>query len=310
MDINRVDCAVGGANTGFGDCVLTLGGIKKAILVSPDFVFDPSVYATPELAIAALVSASQADLPSDRIYPLSEIVGITNNSEGVVTQTLGNGTPVVVRDGMANWLLQYTDGGNCVSNALRRFNRRRLAILFIDDNGVLFGTKVGQTIKGIPLAQFYALPFGVNDFANIANFSFQVIFNPSYINEDLGFIQLPLGSLMQLTGLENINLVLSGARAVNVVNVQAVTGCSKLNLYDEYSAELVVASNWKASMNGKAVAIDTVALNADSKAFTVTLDDDDPNYVVGAPIVLTLAAPSVLEGNGVVGFEGVPLNIA
>lgn len=310
MQINQIICNTGGANVGYGDCVLTLKSLYRAILVSPDFEIDPSTYATPELLIAALIAASQADLVSNRIYPLPEIVGVTNNSEGVVTQTLGNGTPIVVRDGMTNWLLQYTDGGNCVSNALRKFNSRRLSILFIDADGVLFGTKVGQVIKGIPLAQFYALPFGVNDFANIANFSFQVIFAPSYINEDLGFVKLPKADLMALEGLRNINLQLSSPRAVNVVNVQAVTGCDKENLYDAYSADLVTASNWLASMNGKSVAIETVALNAASKAFTVTLDADDPNYVVGAPIVLTLAAPSVLAGNDIVGFEGVPLTIA
>lgn len=309
MAVNQIICNVGGANTGIPDCAFTMKNVVKVFLVPNNFELTEAQLATPELALAALVAAASADLPSQRIYPTPEIVGVTNNSEDVVTQTLGYGVPVVVRDGKQNIQFQYLRGGNCVSNALRKFNNSFWRVLFLDASGVLVGTKVGQTIKGIPLDVFYARPFGMNDGANVANYSFQLTFDPVYINEAIGFIQLPLADALAIDGLQNIVLKLV-SRAAAVLTVQAFSGCNQENLYDTYGADLGAAANWiPKALNGNGIDVASVALVPNSKAFAITQDTDDPDYSATAALTLELAAPSVLAGNDVVGFEGVKLNI-
>lgn len=309
MAVNQFICNVGGANTGIPDCAFTMANVLKTFLVPNSFVLTEANLATKELTLAALRAAALADLSSARIYPTPEIVGVTNNSEDVVTQTLGYGVPVVVRDGMYNIQFQYTDGGNCLSNALRKFNKTNVRVLFLDANGVLVGTKVGETIKGIPLHVFYARPFGFNDGANIANFSFQLTFSPNYINEDIGFIGLSLGDAMGIEGLQNINLKLV-SRAGAVLTVQAVTGCSKENLYDEFSADLANVANWlPKALNGNAITVTSVAAVPNSKSFAITQDSTDPDYSATAALTLNLAAPSVLSANDIPGYEGVQITV-
>lgn len=308
MAVNQIICNVGGGNTGIPDCAFTMANVLKVFLVPNNFVLTAEQLASKELTLAALQAAASADLPSARIYPTPEIVGVTNNSEDVVTQTLGYGVPVVVRDGMYNIQFQYTDGGNCLSNALRKFNKTNRRVLFIDANGVLVGTKVGETIMGIPLQVFYARPFGFNDGANVANFSFQLTFSPNYINEDIGFIQLGLGDVMAIAGLQNINLKFV-SRTAGVIVVQAVTGCSKENLFEEFGTELADVANFVAkNLNGNIITITSVAEAANSSGFTVTLDTTYTDYSTGQ-LLLNLAAPSVLAGNDVPGYEGVQLTV-
>lgn len=310
MPVNQIICNVGGANTGIPDCAFTMKNVVKVFLVPSSFELTEAQLSTPESALAALVTAASADLPSQRIYPTPEIVGVTNNSEDVVTQTLGYGVPVVVRDGKQNIQFQYLRGGNCVSNALRKFNNGNWKVLFLDADGVLVGTKVGETIKGIPLDVFYARPFTMNDGTNVSAYTFQLTFSPAYINEAIGFIQLPLADALAIDGLENINLKLA-SRAAAVLLVTALSGCSKENLYDQYSAELAEVTNWivRKQSNGNQVTVTSVALDANTKSFAITQDTTDPYYSATAALTLELAPPSILAANGITGYEGVKLPI-
>lgn len=311
MGVNTILCNVGGANTGVPSCAFTMKNIVKVFLVPNSFELSATDLLSQEAALAKLVAAAAADLPSQRIYPTPSIVGLTNNSEDVVTQTLGYGVPVVVRDGKQILQFQYLRGGNCVSNAMRRFNNSWDGrVLFLDASGVIVGTKVGETIKGIPLDQFYARPFTINDGANVSAYSFQITFDPVYINEAIGFYQLPLADALAIDGLQNIVLKLV-SRAAAVLTVQAFSGCNQTNLFDSYETELADITNWlPKALNGNAIDVASVAAVPNSSGFAITLDDEDPDYSATAAMTLELAAPSVLADNDIVGYEGIRLSIA
>lgn len=305
--INQVNCAQGGANTGVGDCFFDVKNFRKGFIVPKDFKLTEAQLATPELALAALQDAVKADSPSQRVYPTPSIETFTNNSEDVVTQTLGYGTPVVVRDGKYVFQFQYLRGGLCVSNALRKFNSRSVRMIWVDASGTLIGTRVGNEIHGIPL-EFYARPMSPNDGTNVTVYSYQVTFDPVYINENVGFIPMNLADLLMLEGLQNVNIIKSSRNAA-VLKVKTLAGCSQVNLFAEYGTELADVAMWSAKQNGKVVPIASVAVDDNIEGFTVTLDTTDPDYVAGAPVVLNLAEVSVLDAAGVIGYEGVPATI-
>lgn len=307
--INQIVCTAAGGNTGIPDCALTLKNTLTGFLVPSAFELTATNLLTTTATLAALVAAAANDNPLLRIYPLPEAVGVTDNSEDVTLQTFGYGAAVPVRDGNYNLTYAYTRGGNCVNNTLAKFNGLNYKFIGVDASGVVYGTKVGTSLKGIPLDYFYAAPFKHNDGSNVAGFSWRISYKPNYVNSGLGFIQLDLNDVLAISGFLNINITLAAARATNVIKVKALSGCAGIDLYDTYSASLVTAANWIVTENGAVITKTSVALDANLKAFTITLDASDPDYTVGGPFVVTLAAPSVLAGNGVTGYEGIALTV-
>jgi len=313
--INQIVCTSAGGNTGIPDCALTLKNTVMGFLVPGAFELTAAQLLTPEATLAALSNAAGNDNPSLRIYPLPEAVGVTDNSEDVTLQTFGYGAAVPVRDGNYNLTYAFTRGGNCVNNTLQKFNGQNYRFIGVDASGVLYGTKVTTStgtvfLKGIPLDYFYAMPFKHNDGSNVTGFAWRISYKPVYVNSGLGFIQLPLVEVLNISGLLNINIVLPTPRVTNVIKVKTLTGCAGVDLYDQYSGSLVTASNWIVTRNGANVGITGVALDANLKAFTITLDATDPDYNVAGPFVVSMAAPSILTTNGIAGYEGLALTVA
>jgi len=308
--LNQAFCASSGGNTGIDDCSLTLKNIVRGFLVPKSFELTAAQLADPDTALAALIAATKSDNASLRVYPLPEVVGITDSSEDVVLQTLGYGTPVPVRQGNYNLTFAYLAGGNCVNGALQKFNQGNYRYLGVDAGGVLFGVKSGTSLKGIPLDYFNADKFKFADGTNVTGFAYRISFKPEYLNGNLGFVQMDLLSLMEIDGLHNVVLVQSGARALGVFKVLAMTGCAGTNMYDLYDTELASAALWKVTEAGKDITITSVVADPNIKGFTITMSTADPDYVAGGPFFVTLQPVSILEAAGVVGFEGLTLKVA
>lgn len=308
--LNTVVCSAAGGNTGIADCSLTLKNVIGGFLAPASFELTAEQLVSAETVLAALIAAVNNDNPALRIYPLPETVTFTDNSEDVVLQTFGFGAAVPVRDGKYNLTFQYTRGGNCINNALQKFNSGNYRYIGFDAAGVLFGTKVGTSLKGIPLDYFYAAPFKFNDGANVALFAYRISFNPAYINSGLGFIPMNVADLLSINGLQNIVFTLVAARAAGVFRLRATTGCAGTDLYALYGAELADAANFVVTRLGNAVTITSVAQDPNTSSFLFTLDATDPDYNVAGPFVVNTAATSVLAGNGVEGYEGIAITVA
>src|SRR5690606_10657754 len=129
--------------------------------------------------------------------------------------------------------------------SLRALNGKGRSFLFYDNDGLLIGWKVGNTLKGIPSVFFWADPWTPSDGANAAIYGAQFVFKPKYMNEEIGFVQadFPLETIvgMQTAAISHV----SGARPALVLGVK--TGCDGVNLYDEYSASLATPSAWVAT---------------------------------------------------------------
>jgi len=304
--LNSFVCAAAGGNTGIADCAISIGLLKSGFLVPNSFELTEAQLADSATALAALQAAAQNDDPAQRIYPLPDFLSVTDNTEDLVTEAIG-GVPVPVRDGNYNLLIRYLNGGNCLSNALSKFNSGSYRFLGIDNKGILFGTKEGTSLKGVPLYYFYSRPFRFATDTTAINLSFQIVFEPIYLNSGLGFIQLNPADVLNISGLMNINLSLVGTRTAGVFVLQAKAGCAGVNLYDQYSADLADATIYEVlNKNGLVVPITSVAAAPASKGFTFTLDTASANYTSGQPYTVKGAGVSALVAADIDGYEIAP----
>lgn len=308
--INTYNCTQAGANTGIGDCPLVIDKITGVFLVGKDFELTAANLASDATLLAALMAAAVADDPALRLRPVHGIVDIADNTADATEQTFGYGSSVVVADGFYNWTFPFLKGGLCLLKALQEFNSTDVRIIFYDSSGVLFGWKVGETLKGVPLNQFYANPWRPNTGAAVMITNFRVSMNPRYLNKEIGFVKVNSFSFEQIEGLQNVILKQTGVQAKPVYKITASTGCSGTSLYT-FSAEMAVPANWiaKNATTGALIAITSVAVDANISGWTVTLDAADPDYPVIGSIILQWAPPSVLAAAGVVGYESIPLGI-
>jgi hypothetical protein len=305
--LNKRDCAIAGANTGYGDCFINLQNIVGGILVPTG-----RVYTEAELASAdTLLAAIEADIlaaASLRAYPMGTYVGITDNTEAPTRQTFGYGGIATVKEGFYNLSFQFIEGGLCLSNSLRKFNSSNKAVILWDNNGVLAGWKVGTGLKGIPLEMFYQSAQKLNDGSNVTAYITDLVFQKPYLNELIGFVQMSIGDLNALRGLQNIVLYETTGSNLPILKIKAKTGCNGFDLYDTYSSELADDALWTAvNDNGEPIAITSVVVDATLKAWTVTVDASDPNYPTSGGVLIGLASALDLFNAGIEGFEGIPV---
>jgi hypothetical protein len=309
--LNNKNCGADGGNTGFGDCFIDLKNIVGGILVPSSRAYSASETETAATLLAAIQADILAAASADRVYPLASFEGLTDNTEDPTIQTLGYGGLAVTREGLYNLTFQFVQGGLCLSKSLRKFNSSTRSVLLFDSTGLLIGWKSGTDLKGIPLDMFYQRPFRLNDGTNVTNYATQLVFKPQYLNDLIGFVEMSIGDLSALKGLQDIVLSEAAGSNLPVLKIKAKTGCAGTDLYDLFSTELASSSLWTAkNEDGETIAITSVAVDAGLKAWTVTVDSGDPNYPVSGPVIISLAAPAVLAAAGIEGYEGLTLSVS
>lgn len=309
--INTFTCQPAGGNTGVGDCSLEISKIVGFFLVSKDFALSVANLADNASLQAALIAAATADNQTERIYPVHGLVEIADNTADPTEQTFGYGPSVIVQDGPYNWTFPFLRGGICLSNALKKFNGSSIRVIFYDSNGTLFGWRVGDDLRGVPLTQFYSNPWRPNTGSATMVTNVRMSFNPIYINEQLGFVKVTDFALESIEGLQNIAIKQAGVQAKPVYKVKLFAGCAGTDIYDQYSTEFADPDMWVATnkATGADITIISVAIDANIKGFTIILSSSDTDYPAVGSILLKLAPVSDLVAGGITGFEGLSLTI-
>lgn len=311
---NRVDCLGGGRNrnTGF-DCVLTPKAIKGGAYVPSTFKLTKAQLATPGATLAALKAAAKADLPENRIFPFHNLINPADNSEDKIVRTATDGTRAVVRDGMMDWSWEFTIGGLALHTALRTHNQNGGYFIFWDSDYVLFGWGKDREIYGIPVNYKWVNPWKMETGDTTAIFALQIVFDPRYINQEMGFAKLN-NTLTDVKGLRDIAIILnefSGDDGTG--NFSLLTEDSAYNLYDLYNTQLGTATVYIAinSQTGEEIDITSVTPKAGDKTFDFVLDTMDEDYPTeeGDIIVISMIPVSELEALGVEGFEGLSMEL-
>jgi hypothetical protein len=306
-------CGLQGGNTGVKACYNDIG-IPRAVF----FVPIGKTYTTATMAAlkSALAAGILENLPYNRLYPLQNIVQITDNSTEPTSQTFsGDNSTVFTSQGFYNLKFQWVNGGICLLIAMLKANSRNKAFMIVDSYGQLIATDAGtDLIKGITGNSFTdKFKWSVGSDA-VAGYFTNLIFSPEQVNENLAIVnfnQTGGGGLAYLTGLSgllDVNILQGAARALGVLKVTAFTACGTVNLHDDYAAALAVVGAWQAknTLTGKPIAILTAVDDATNLGWTVTLDTADANYSATAGgVQIGLAGPATLAalGTPVVGYE-------
>lgn len=304
--LNYFPCALLGANTGVGSCYLDIKNVVGAIIVPSGTTFSAANTATASAFIAALNTATSAP-KAQRAYPIHAFGEIKDGSESAVTEKLGYGVELVVRDGTYKWQFRILKGGFCLSKALRQFNSMNVDVFFVDSTGLVFGQKNVSatgvvTFGGVPQYQVYQEPFKLNDGSKntmyLQNFSFA-----GNVFDNLGGVQLKESDFETIIGLQNITFT-TATRSTNVSTVKGVAGCVGGDLGDTFGNTLAVASLWtlQDSVTGTfydaTTGITSVTYNASTNSYVITASTSDPAYNSGNPVIVSLAAASVLDAAG------------
>lgn len=301
--LNNFPCALLGANTGFGSCVVDFKNIVGAIIVPQGTSFTQANTLTPSAFLTALIAATSA-VKSQRAYPIGNFGEIKDGSESAVTEKLGYGSELVVRDGTFKWAFRIEKGGFCLSKALRAFNNMNVDVFFVDANGLVIGQRnVSSTgvvsFGGIPQYQAYQEPLKINDGSKntiyMQNFSFA-----GNAFDNFGGVQLQPSDFNNVKGLQPIYLY-GATRTTNVSVVKGTVGCVGDDLGTTFGSTLADVTLWKVqdAITGNFFAtITSVSYSATTNAYTITVPTADPAYNSANQVNLSLAAASVLDAAG------------
>jgi hypothetical protein len=302
--LNELVCAdQQGGNTGTGTCYLDPKNIIGAFIAPIGKAFSSVETADSTLFLAALEAATILS-PSARIYPIQNFTGFVDSSSEAAKQTFIYGSIAVASEGKYDWTFQYQKGGACLNKQLRKFNGGAWSVFFYDAAGIVYGYKNGTDLVGIPLDLLYVPKFKINDYANVTLYAIELMHDPIYLNDKIGFVSADVTSLQAVGGINDV--ALSQTRSTNVLTVKAKTGCSGVDMYDLYSGDLDVVGAWvvKNVATGNLVTITSVAVDTNAHGWTLTLNASDPDYsaTVGA-MTLSLASASALDALNVAKYE-------
>lgn len=291
--LNAFNCIPMGGNTAVSNCAIDIKSIRGAILLPAGTQFASGSLTSEAVFLAALTTATYA-AKTARTFPLHYFEEIKDDSEAMKYDTLGYGNEAPVREGFNKWMFQFIKGGFCLLKQLRKFNNQNVDVLFVDEDGLLFGIKVGTALQGIPTSYVYS-DFKVNDGNKVSQYNIKFTFRRNFI-DTIGFMQLNPGDFETIVGLSDIVLGSGGARVTNVSLVTGAYSCGGLSLDSVYTTQLAKAGAWVItdSVTGLVVAATSVAYTAGINGWTITLNASDPNYNSGNPVNISLATPAAL----------------
>jgi hypothetical protein len=239
---------------------------------------------------------------------LSNIVNINDGTEAPVIQTFNTGAKTVVRNGFYDLTLQWEAGGFCVLYALLKANGQNKPFFIYTDKGLLIGTDAAtsseaQQFKGINPNMIYTHPFKFSDGTKVAEYTIQVNFEPTQINQSIAFVDFGndggLSYLSGLSGLQNVTLNQLADPTSTTFTIGAVTACGTVNLHDDFASELAVPGAWvaKNAATGGTVVISGVVDSPSLGGWVLTLTTPP------ASVIISLAGPTELAALDVIGYE-------
>lgn len=314
--INGLSCGSSILNTGVPACTFDPKEIIGAILIPKGKRFTAS---DVDNFKSTLISLANADDKKTRIYPIGRFEAITDNSEDVVSQTLGYGSEYSIRDGQYRVQFQVVNGSKCFHTQLRSFKgqENRFDVLFIDKQQAIMGTIVIDSTSGEPtlggydLSQIYVPKMKFADGSNMAMYEIKFsLTDEAQLNDRFGFVlesDEPFDVLKEVLGILDVNLqnlTPSGATA-GEKTIATMSGCGGQSLVDLFATELASPSLWVVKNASTGGDVTVTAVTAVAAGFKLTLDTSDTDYPTGTQkLSIALAAPSVLSAADVVSPEG------
>lgn len=287
-------------NTGV-DCEKAMRASAMFFAVPKSFTFSDTDLADPVTFFKTKIHAARGL----RIFPLfgkaAPIRKITNNKEADVIATQEDGSQQFVRYGFYNRIFGVTSGGLCYAQALKSFLDSGFRFLELDNaNQMLAHLNDDGTYSGMIADNMFAPSPDLPDLKNPGMTLFQISVSPEeYIGK--GVILTGSDQLLDLMGLIDFDIAVdTDDVGASSIPVSITAECSQEDLVESLGTDWNHATNFILKLkstgavkaitsatvtSGKVVLVPTVALTA------------DVDYTLEA------AAPSVLFGNGIEGYE-------
>lgn len=233
--------------TGAGSCPKQEGKVSALIVTAVN-----AMYPLNGEEFASGLSGYAAENGPLRMYPVKDLVGMTISGGDINAPDLGTyGGPAPTNLNAKNVAYQI-NGGDCLYKELAKFNKRKMRVFRVDDEGFVYGTVVsrdGQNYFAGFEATLYAMRIPT-DGSTAYNLSLYAYYTPNNENEEKNMNAFNVGLVAIPDGLIGVTLKKGAASGTASV----VTVCGGEDVTADYG------SKWKANMfqNAAGVAPTTV----------------------------------------------------
>jgi len=298
--LNVPTCTTDRGNTGTPACYFDIKHIKSVILAPATQSFSAANMADVDTFIAAMQAATIAGT-SARIYPVSNFVGVTDNTEEAVFETSGYGDKRFTREGDYQFKFEFWKGGMCLNKQLRKFNKGSWSVYLVDAQNQVWGKKVGTALAGFS-ASIYTEKPKINDGTAATKYMIDLSLpNPEELADDFGVVVLDCSFDDFVKGILNVNITVTVSTEADVTYTIA-TECGNDDLYDFYADELADTDAIILKNNsGTPVVASAVVKVPASKAWKASATLTAGTYTIELPTPAALAALDIGEApaNGI-----------
>lgn len=307
LTINQKNCIVSFANTGLDNCPYDIGLLIGMIGV-PKGTFLTEAQAAD--AVNELKQMSELDARSGRALPVYQFEGAEYGGDTDPTTTSGYGNSRRVRRGKPEITARLYNGmgyhrrlAEAIHNSQGRLN---FYPVFDTEDGAYFiagepRTDASGAVTLYPwvMSQVWVPSATPNTGSDTGIYNtIWTLSSGDYMASRWGGVSVDINPFDEITGFQDAYLKVAAGGTVGQILVDIAAGNS--NLFDLYATQLAAPSAFIArnAATGALLTISTVTANAGTKQWTVAT-----NAASGVTVRLDLAAPSVLDGLNVPGYE-------
>lgn len=285
-------------NTG-SECHESMGPTTMLFAVPPGATWTATEMADFKAYLKTQIHAVKAS----RVYPLFgpsvPIRKITLSKESDVIPVMDDGTPIFVRYGSLTKAYATTEGGICYAEALMSLNKSGYSIIELDNaDQLLFRDNGNGTFSALKTTFMYSPSPDVADFKNPAYTNFQISYRPEeYVK--FGIIYQDDSGISDMVGLLDAAVTDATGSTTTKLKIGVQTVCGLTDLVATIGAPLATMSNFvvKKKVDGTTPSVTAAAIVGGHIELTGT-------FTTATVYTVALAAPSVLLGNAVSGYEG------
>lgn len=303
--LNNPNCTEQKGNVGIPSCAIGITYPIGFIITEDSFKLTVANMADWATTLGALSDACLAPV-GNRIYPIFNIIGLTDNTPAPEAKTSGYGVITKHVEKPHSFELDTRDLGGKYFAELRKFkNRKDLRVYWIDASGFIGGEENSDgELLGFKCT-FQPKQIKVGNVADITKYMVQLdITDPTALTDKLSAIQYEdtVNLENELNGILNVNIS-DVAAGTLTLRVSLITEISKTNLYDEYSSIIVAnpAAFIATKADGTANVITGITANPLTKSFTIALTAAGLTTLKLEPAAAL--ATLGIGGNGTSGFE-------
>lgn len=274
--------------TGSGSCPKQEGKVSALIVTGLN-----ALYPMDQTEFSEALSGYVSDPGVLRMYPVKDIVGMTLSGGDINAPDLGTyGGPAPTNLNAKNVAYQI-NAGDCLYKELAKFNKRKMRLFRVDDQGYIYGTVVVR--GGVEyFAGFEVTLYAVRtptDGSTAYNLSLYAYYTPNNEAEEKNMNAFEVGLANVPDGL--LGVVLKKGATGLTATVETV--CGGEDVTAEYG------DKWTTDM---------FLNNSGSKPTTVTFSSDTGLLTFAPAGSYRVASAKVLEAGDIVGLEGVDQFVA